>query len=112
MDNQKVYSTLQAQALCVALENRGIIVKPEHWDGYKHVDVHIPDVNINIEVDGLQHLTDPHQIVADFKRSYFSDIHGLNTLHITNEVLVKHIDQIADAIAEVVKERRLTKDVR
>jgi very-short-patch-repair endonuclease len=105
MDNQKTYSTQQAQALCKALEKRGINVKPEHWDGHKHVDIHIPIANINIEVDGLQHLIDPKQILSDFKREYFSDIHNLNTLHITNEVLMKHLDLIADAITEVVQER-------
>jgi len=109
MDNQKIYSTKQAQALCGALEKRGIFVKPEHWDGYKHVDIHIPDVNINIEVDGMQHLTDPEQIMADFDRDYFSDIHKLNTLHITNEVLMNNLDQIADAITVVVLKRRQQK---
>ena len=107
---QKTYSTKQALALCRELEERGILVKPEHWDGYKHVDIHIPDVNINIEVDGLQHLTDPKQIVSDFHREYYSDIHKLNTLHIPNEVLMNHLHEIADAIAIVVKERRFVID--
>jgi very-short-patch-repair endonuclease len=106
MDNQQTYSTKQAIALCDALEKRGVQVKREHWDGFKHVDIHISDVNINIEVDGLQHLTDPNQIMSDFQRSYFSDLHKLNTLHITNEVLMNHLDPIADAITEVVKKRR------
>lgn len=103
---QKTHSTKHALTLCRELEKRGVHVKPEHWDGFKHVDIHIPDVNINIEVDGLQHLTDPKQIVSDFHREYYSDIHKLNTLHIPNEVLMNHLHEIADAIGIVVKERR------
>lgn len=106
IQSQKTYSTKQAQALCYELEKRGIFVKPEHWDGFKHVDIHIPDVNINIEVDGLQHLTNPKQILSDFHREYYSDIHKLNTLHIPNEILMKHLYEIADAITAIVDERR------
>jgi len=102
MDSQKTYSTPQAQALGKALEKRTIRVKLEHWDGYKHVDIHIPDVNINIEIDGLQHITDSKQILADLKRGYYSDIHNLYTLHINNEVLMKYLDQITDAIVGAV----------
>lgn len=103
MNDQKKYSTQQAKALCNALENRGIKVIPEHWDGHKHIDIYIPQAKIYIEVDGLQHLTNSNQMLADFKREFYSTKEGFYTLHIPNGVLMKDLDQIADAIAILVK---------
>src|SRR3989344_7758202 len=89
-----------------ALETRNVTVETEHWDGHKHVDLYLPEANICIEVDGIQHLIDPRQIISDFKREHYSDIEKFDTLHINNSVLDDHINEIADAIAEVVGERK------
>jgi len=60
-------------------------------------------------VDGIQHLTDPKQILADLGRGYYSHKNGYDTLHIQNEMLRKHLDEIADALAEAskVRERKI-----
>lgn len=104
MNSQKPYSTPQALALCQALERHGINIELEHWDGHKHIDIYIPKAKIYIEVDGLQHLTNSDQMLADFKREFYSTKEGFYTLHIPNGVLMKDLDQIADAIAILVKE--------
>ncbi len=96
-------STPEARALKVALEGLGIRVLAELWDGHKHIDLTIPDAHINIEIDGVRHLTDPYQILADINRAHFSDNIGYNTLHIHNEEINTNLKKIAVAIAEAAK---------
>lgn len=98
--------TNQANSLVVALEKKGIKIKPEHSDGHKHVDIFIPEASIYIEVDGLQHFTNPDQIIADFKRNYYSFKDGFFTLHITNQLIETHLEEIANAIEKVVVIRK------
>lgn len=105
MNITKHHPTPYAQALGTALQKQGIRVDLEHDDGHKHVDIHLPDVNINIEIDGLQHYTDPLQILSDFEREHFSDIYGLNTLHIPNSILSDHFTDVVDALAAAVRRR-------
>lgn len=41
--------------LYFALKQRGVPACLEKYDGYKHIDIAIPDAKINIEVDGGHH---------------------------------------------------------
>ena len=95
--------TKQVTMLVDALRNRGVDLKVEHWDGYKHVDIYIPIDRLYIEVDGLTHSTDPKKIISDFNRDYFSFKDGYFTKRITNELIENHLEQIADAIAKVAQ---------
>lgn len=101
--------TAEAQALKKALEDRGVKVYVELDDGFKHVDLALPQARVNVEVDGIQHLTNPKQIVADLARGYYSHKNGYDTMHIPNEMLKGHLDEIADALAEAsnVRERKI-----
>lgn len=103
--NHYKFSTKEASDLKGALEKRGINVYSEVHDGYKHIDLAIPRAKINIEVDGIQHLTDPSQILADLGRGYYSHKNGFDTMHIPNEMIHKHLNTIADALAEASKIR-------
>lgn len=97
--------TKEAEALKNALIKRGIKVYVELHDGYKTIDLTIPNAKINIEVDGVQHLTDPKQILADLGRGYYSHKNGYDTMHITNQMICAHLDDIADALAQAAKIR-------
>jgi len=97
----KFAPTIYALKLAEALKHRGIHSDVEHWDGHKHIDVYVKDPGINIELDGLQHYTNPTQIIADFHRNYFSDQEKHYTLRIPNELIETHLDEIADAIKKV-----------
>ena len=97
--------TTEADALKKALEDRGVKVYVELHDGFKTIDLAIPKAKINIEVDGIQHLTDPKQILADLGRGYYSHKNGYNTMHIPNEMVRLHLEEIADALAEASKIR-------
>jgi very-short-patch-repair endonuclease len=99
--------TKHVLALSDALQKRGVVVELEHWDGHKHVDMYFPDAKIYIEIDGLQHYTDPKQFSADLMRDHYSGSESYFTKHISNQLVETHLDQIADSIAQVVKERSL-----
>ena len=95
----------EAADLKAALEKKGIRVLAELNDGHKHIDLAIPKAKINVEVDGIQHLTNPDQIIADLSRGYYSHKNGYDTMHIPNEMIRLHLDQISSALAEASKKR-------
>lgn len=101
--------TPEASMLKDELEARGVKVYVELHDGFKHIDLAIPKAKLNIEVDGIQHLTNPHQIVADLNRGYYSHKRGFATMHIPNEMIRLHLQEIADglAIASKIREQRI-----
>ena len=105
--------TKEADDLRNALEERGVRVFLEYHDGYKHIDLALPGAKINVEVDGIQHLTDPKQILADLHRGYYSHKRGYNTMHIPNEMIRSHLYEISNALAEAskMKERILSVQV-
>ncbi len=98
-----------ATALKEALEKRGVKVFVEPWDGHKHVDLEIPAIRLDVEVDGLHHLTRAEQILTDLARGFYSHKDGYHTMHIPNEMVDKYLDQIAGALAEAVKIRNAKK---
>lgn len=98
--------TKHAIILYNALDKRGIKSKLEDYDGYKHIDISIYWARLDIEIDGIQHLTNPEQINQDLKRAF----HSLNddmigTIHVPNIFIETHLDKIADAIAQVARDR-------
>ena len=99
-------ATLYSRKLQHALESLGVTVNPEHYDGYKHIDMRIEDANLDIEVDGVHHFTDPEQIGRDLSRGRWSHHDGFDTIHIPNKILADHSNDVAKALAEVVKKRK------
>ena len=96
-------ATKEAKELYAALKKKGIKCILEYYDGKKHVDICIPEAKIYIEVEGLQHFTNPRQIIADLKRDYYSGRENIFTFRVTNQLIQTHLEEIADAIAEVIK---------
>jgi very-short-patch-repair endonuclease len=101
--------TKEATDLKEALEKKGVRVLVELHDGHKHIDLTIPKAKINVEVDGIQHLTNPDQIVADLSRGYYSHKNGFDTMHISNEMVRLHLGEISNALAEAskIRERKI-----
>ncbi len=101
--------TPEAIALKKALEDKGVTVYHELFDGHKHIDLAIPKAKINVEVDGIKHLTDPHQILADLARGYYSHKLGFDTMHIQNEMIHNYLPEISEALAEAskIRERKI-----
>src|SRR3989338_10120873 len=87
-------STPEARKLYEILIKNGFNAKLELWDGFKHIDIAIPDYKVNIEVDGMQH-QNKKQALADLKRTYHSFKKGYVTLRIPNELVQKDIYETA-----------------
>jgi very-short-patch-repair endonuclease len=93
--------TYYANKLKQLLRKLGIKVDEEVYDGYKHVDLSIDSAKLDIEVDGMHHLTDSQQIVTDIKRSNYSREDGYETIHVHNMDIKQDAGGIASALAEV-----------
>src|SRR3989344_663063 len=105
MSNITPTPTPQVKKLNEVLKQKGVKTDLEHWDHHKHIDIAILNSKIYIEVDGLSHYVNPEQIKRDFKRDHFSDGDDFRTIHITNQLIDTHVDEIAEAISEIVKEQ-------
>jgi len=106
MVNKQNEPTPQAKKLHDALKERGIYNELEPFDGYKHVDIHIPWAKLNLEIDGRYHLTDPEHLFRDLERDSYSHLDGIDTIRIPNFYVESHLDEIANAIADVARKRQ------
>lgn len=98
--------TQEALKLYNALKDRDIKSDLEVWDGHKSVDLSIQWAELDIEIDGLQHFIDPKQIHSDLERSYWTqERDGFDTIHIPNILINNYLDEIADALAKVARDR-------
>lgn len=102
-EERKKRSTKEAQKLHVILLKNGFNAKLELWDGFKHIDIAIPDYKVNIEVDGKQHQS-KKQALADLKRTYHSFKKGYVTIRIPNELVHEDIFETACYIMKFLKE--------
>lgn len=93
-----------ARLLYDALKARNIDAILEYNDGHKTVDLAILDAKLFIEVDGLQHFTNPDQILRDFKRSHYSDGDDFRTFYVTNQIIEKYVNEVTDALEKVIVE--------
>lgn len=105
MEQKPTTPSPQVQLLAEALKKRGLHPEVEYWDGHKHVDIALIQAKMFIEVDGIQHLIDPEQIIRDVKRDHFSDGDDYGTIHIPNLVISHYLENFADAITEVAQRR-------
>ena len=98
--------TRQAKSLYFALKDRGVILgRLEKWDGYKHIDIAVPNADMNLEVDGSHHGSDLTQAKSDLKRNLYSFKKGWITLHVPNCLVVHALDETAELIAEFIDYR-------
>lgn len=95
---RNIKATGQALDLYFALRRRGVPAQLEKWDGYKTIDIAIPECKVNIEVDGIQHNYSSHQALSDLKRTYFSFLKGYLTLRIPNSLIEYNLDETAEYI--------------
>lgn len=76
-----------ADKLYKALLEKGLPVKQEWWDGYKHIDIADIEAGVHIEVDGPEHQEDHQKALTDLKRTYYSFLDGCFTLRIPNSLV-------------------------
>ena len=99
---QERVSTFSAISLYFALKQRGVPAQLEKFDGYKHIDIAIPEARVNIEVDGGHHNYDNRQALADLKRTYHSFLKGYLTLRIPNSLVEYSLEETADYITDML----------
>ena len=99
-------TTFEAIRLYFALKLRGVPAEMEKFDGYKHIDIAIPEAKINIEVDGGHHNYNDRQALADLKRTYFSFLKGYYTIRIPNSLVYNEymLEETADFIVGILNE--------
>jgi len=106
VDDMSRISTESSIRLYFALKSRGIPAQLEKYDGFKHIDIAIPQAKINIEVDGEHHNYSTDQALSDLRRTYHSFLKGYYTLRIPNS-LVRYddvLEETADYIVEMLNE--------
>ncbi len=103
-EKRKANSTPEAQKLFNILIKMGFKAQLEKWDGYKHIDIAIPDKRVNIEVDGKYHQS-KKQALADLKRTYHSFKKEYVTLRIPNQLVQEDtVFETASYIKEFLNE--------
>lgn len=95
-------ATPKATQLYFELKRRGIKAHLEKWDGYKSIDIAIPQFKLNIEVDGGQHNSDPDQALADLQRTYYSFLKGYLTLRIPNSLIKWNLEEAVNYIEKFI----------
>ncbi len=99
-------TTQETMRLYFALKERGVPAEMEKFDGYKHIDIAIPEAKVNIEVDGGHHNFNTQQALADLRRTYYSFLKGYITFRIPNSLVYndKTLEETADYIVEMLNE--------
>jgi very-short-patch-repair endonuclease len=99
-------TTEETIRLYCALKERGVPAQIEKFDGYKHIDIAIPEAKVNIEVDGRHHNYNKNQALSDLKRTYHSFLKGYHTLRIPNSLVYDDdtLEETADYIVQFLNE--------
>jgi very-short-patch-repair endonuclease len=85
--------------LYFALKRRYIRAELEKYDGYKTIDIAVPECKVNIEVDGEHHNFDAEQANRDLDRTLYSFEKGYLTLRIPNSLVQNYLEETADKIS-------------
>jgi len=100
-------STTETQKLCFALQGQGVKALIDFFDGYKHIDIAIPEAKLNIEVDRVHHNINSKKALSNLKRTYSSFKNGYFTLRIPNSLVRNNFKECVDLVMEIVKENKI-----
>ena len=92
--------------LYFALKERDVPAELEKFDGFKTIDIAVPEAKVNIEVDGQHHNFNPQQALSDLKRTYFSFLKGYLTLRIPNSLILWDLEETANYLTEILATNR------
>jgi very-short-patch-repair endonuclease len=93
-------ATNESIELYFALRLRGVPAVLEKNDGFKTIDIAVPDAKVNIEVDGGHHNFNADQALRDLERTLFSFKKGFLTIRIPNALVRYNLNLAADKITE------------
>lgn len=109
LKRKEEYVSIHSKKFYLALRARGVPVKKEQFDGYKHIDLAIPQYFLNIEIDGTQHYTDVQQSYRDLERTYHSMLKGFKTIRLPNILIEEKSEEVADMIVDLLTHLRTKK---
>lgn len=114
VDQMADQTTIETIRLYFALKKRGVPAEMEKFDGFKHIDIAIPEAKVNIEVDGGHHNYSTQQALADLKRTYHSFRRGFITFRIPNSLVYDNsvLNETADYIVGLLNENLKKQYVR
>jgi len=98
--------TKETKMLYLALKERNIPVEIEKYDGFKSIDLAIPNMKFNIEVDGSHHNLDLKQATSDILRTFHSLEKGYFTLRIPNILIKQKLNETADCITRIILDQK------
>jgi very-short-patch-repair endonuclease len=99
-------ATKESLTLYALLKEAGIPAQFEKFDGHKTIDIAIPDLFLNIEVDGAQHRRNKRQRQSDKLRDEYSARKGFATFRVSNELVRGQARGIVDAIMQYALKRK------
>lgn len=102
LNNEEKYTTKETKILYLALRKRNLPIEIEKNDGHKTIDLAIPSLKVNIEVDGQHHNYDSKQALSDLMRTYYSFNKGYHTFRIPNSLIRDNLNVTADFIVEII----------
>ena len=103
-EHQKTVTT-QALKLSEALNEKGVNHVLEYDDGFKHVDIAIEWAKLYLEIEGVQHLYTPKQMITDYKRDKYSLKDGFYTIRIPNTIIQKDVRSVAECVSDLASLR-------
>lgn len=71
------------------------------------VDFYVPELKLAIEIDGSIHFR-PEAIEYDRERQRYLEAKGICVIRFTNEQVYRQLDEVVEAIAQTVRQRRST----
>src|SRR3989304_10368317 len=83
------HTSPQADFLVSALKERGINAIKEFRESYKIIDIYIPEVKLEIEVDGNHHYEDANSAYIDLLKTKRTFQEGRRLIRIPNILLKK-----------------------
>jgi very-short-patch-repair endonuclease len=102
--------TFYEKKLIKELKNIGLKAISQHNDGHKCVDIYIPEVKLEIEVDGSHHHKDVKQAYSDLCRKKFSMQKGKRTIRIPNSLIYNKPTITAKIIYQIVDDLKKEKN--
>jgi hypothetical protein len=99
-------TTQEAINLFLVLKRRGVPAELEKFDGYKTIDIAIPEAKLNIEVDGQHHNYNPNQALSDLQRTMHSFRKGFYTVRIPNSLIRDNLYEAAEILLDILIEGR------
>ena len=99
---EKHDTPLEAIQLYYALKEAGVKSMLEWWDGKKSIDIAIPRVKLNIEIDSKYDKLTEHEAINNLEEAMHSFQNGFTTIRITHIVVRYYLNETVNNIIGIM----------